>query len=101
MNRADRLVSDQTEFGREKEHTRKALKVNEYLDWVLAISHLSDQLDSVHDGAEEEKGVEEEAKEVEQSSSYHKGNRSSTSTSGQEEVPSGTVVYMKGISWNS
>ena len=28
MNREDRLVSDETELGREKEHIRKALQVN-------------------------------------------------------------------------
>ena len=38
MNRADRLVSDVTELVREKEHIRKALYVNGYLDWMLVDS---------------------------------------------------------------
>ena len=33
MNRADRLKSDETELGREKEHIRKTLQLNGYLDW--------------------------------------------------------------------
>ena len=32
MNRADRLVSDEIELQREKDHIRKALQVNGYLD---------------------------------------------------------------------
>ena len=36
MNRADRLVSEKTELEKEKDHIRKALKVNGYLDWMLA-----------------------------------------------------------------
>ena len=35
MNRADRLVSKETELGREKDHIRQALKVNGYLDWMV------------------------------------------------------------------
>ena len=39
----NRLVTDESELGREKEHTRK--------DWMLADSHMSDQSDP---GQEEE-----------------------------------------------
>ena len=66
MNRTDRLVSDETELGREKEHIRNALQVNAYPDWMLADSWVSDQLDP---GQEEGAFViegEEEEKEVEQ-----------------------------------
>ena len=36
MKRADKLVSEETELGREKGHIGKALKVNGYPDWMLA-----------------------------------------------------------------
>ena len=45
MNRVDRLVSDETELGRDKEHIRKTLEVNGYLNWTLADSRMADQLD--------------------------------------------------------
>ena len=35
MSRADRLVTEETELEKEKDHTRKALKVNGYPDWML------------------------------------------------------------------
>ena len=38
MNRIDILVSEETELGRGNDHIRKALKVNRYLDWMLADS---------------------------------------------------------------
>ena len=66
MNRADRLVSDDTELGREKEHTRKALQVNVYLDWMLADSRASDQLHSGQEEGEEVRVGDEEEKEIEQ-----------------------------------
>ena len=46
MNKADRLVSEKTELGREKDHIRQALKVNGYPDWMLLDSQLSDQWDT-------------------------------------------------------
>ena len=46
MNRTDRLVSEETELGREKDHIMKALKVNGYPDWMLADSWMSDQCDA-------------------------------------------------------
>ena len=39
MNRAKKLVNDETELGREKDHIRKELQVNGYPDQI------SDQLD--------------------------------------------------------
>ena len=45
MNSADRLVSEETEFGKEKDHIRKALRMNGYLDWMLADSQMFDQCD--------------------------------------------------------
>ena len=45
LNRADRMVSDGIELGREKDHMRKALQVNGYLDWMLADARMLDQLD--------------------------------------------------------
>ena len=56
MNRADRAVSDEIELGREKEHIRKALQVNGYLDWMLVDSRMSNQLDP---GQEEEEELKE------------------------------------------
>ena len=56
MNRVDRLVSDETELGREKKHIRKALQVNGYPDWMLVDSRMSDQL---YPGQEEEVDVKE------------------------------------------
>ena len=41
MNRVDRLVSDETEFRREKDHIRKALQVNSYPDWMLVDDQMS------------------------------------------------------------
>ena len=41
MNRADRLVSDETDLGREKEHIRKALQVKGYISG-LDVGRLSD-----------------------------------------------------------
>ena len=68
MDRADRMmVTDETELGREKEHIRKALKVNGYLDWMLADSQLSDQLYPGQEEDEDVKEGEDEEKEVEQS----------------------------------
>ena len=66
MKSADRLVSEDTELGREKDHIRKTLTVNGYPDWMLADSWMSDQWDP---GQEEEKEVkegEDEEKELEQ-----------------------------------
>ena len=62
MNRADRLVSDETELGREKEHIRKALEVNGYLDWMLVDVWVSDQLDPGEEDWEEVNEGEEEIK---------------------------------------
>ena len=42
MNRADRLVSDETELQREKDHTRKALQVNGYLITVPNMNKSND-----------------------------------------------------------
>ena len=56
LNRADRLVSNETELGREKEHIRKSLQVNGYPDCMLADSRMSDQLEP---GQEEEEDVKE------------------------------------------
>ena len=63
MNRVDRLVSDETELGREKEHIRKALQVNGYSDWMLGDLHVSDHLDPVQEDGEEEKEVKRKRKE--------------------------------------
>ena len=67
MNRGDRLVSDETELGREKDDIRKSLQVNGYLDWMFVDAQMVDQLDPGKDermdGTE---GVEENG-EVEQS----------------------------------
>ena len=56
MNRADRLVSDETELGREKEHITKALQLNGYQDWMLVDSWVSDKLDPGQEERGEEKG---------------------------------------------
>ena len=61
MNRVDRLVSDETELGRDKEHKRKALQVNGYPNWTLADSGMADQLDAGQEEGEEEKNVVEQA----------------------------------------
>ena len=61
MNRADRLVSEDTESGREKDHIRKALRLNGYLDWMLADSQMSDQC---HPGQEVSEDVREGVDEV-------------------------------------
>ena len=59
MNRADRLVSDETELRREKDHIRKALQVNGYPDWMLADDRMSDQLDPGQaKGVDGKEGVE-------------------------------------------
>ena len=42
MNRADRLVNDETELATEKEHIRKAFQVNSSLDYMLADSRVCD-----------------------------------------------------------
>ena len=49
MNMADRLVSDETDLRREKDHIRKALQVNGYPDWMLVDDRMSDQLDQAQD----------------------------------------------------
>ena len=49
-------MSDETELRREKEHTRKALQVKGYLDWILVDSWVSDQLNQGQEGREEVKG---------------------------------------------
>ena len=54
--RAHRLVSEKTELGREKDHIRKALRVNGYPDWMLADSWMSGQCDP---GQEEREDVRE------------------------------------------
>ena len=36
VNRPDRLVSEETELEKEKDNIRKALKINEYPDWMLS-----------------------------------------------------------------
>ena len=97
MNRVDRLVSEETELGREKEHIRNALHVNGYLDWMLADSCASNESDSVQEGGVGRRGVEWSRAE---SASHHYGIRSSTSTSGHEEVHSsiGVHMYIRGIS---
>ena len=64
MNRADRLVSEETELGRERDHIRQALKVNGYPDWMLVDSRMSDQWDSVEEEEDGRDGKEE--KEVKQ-----------------------------------
>ena len=66
MNSADRLVRDETELRWEKDHIRKALQVNGYLDWMLADDRMSDQLDPGQDeGVDGTEGVEKD--EMEQS----------------------------------
>ena len=52
VSRADRLVSDEMELRREKEHIRKALWVNSCPDWMLVDLHASDQLDLVQEERE-------------------------------------------------
>ena len=49
MNRADRLVSDETELQREKDYIRKALQVNGYPDCMIEDNQMSDQLDPAQD----------------------------------------------------
>ena len=66
MNRVDRMVSDETELGREKEYTRKALQVTDYSDRMLAESQMSDQLDPGQEEEEDVKERKDEEKEVEQ-----------------------------------
>ena len=67
MNMVDRLVSEETELGREKDHIRKALRVNRYPDWMLADSRMSDQCDPGQEEREDVRKGEDEEKEVEQS----------------------------------
>ena len=60
MNKADRLVSDETELQREKDHIRKALQVNGYPDWMMVKDRMLDQLDPAQDeGVEEKDEVEQ------------------------------------------
>ena len=66
MNRADRLVSGETELKKEREHIRKALQINGYPDWMLGDSWLADQQNP---GVEENEEGKEEV--VEESASYH------------------------------
>ena len=67
VNRADRLVNDETELWREKEHIRKALQVNGYPGWMLVDCRVSDQLDPGQEEREDGKQGKLEEKEVEQS----------------------------------
>ena len=66
MNRADRLLSEETELRSEKDHIRKALKVNRYHDWMLADSQISNQCEPEQEEREDVKEGEDEEKEVEQ-----------------------------------
>ena len=100
MNRVDRLVSDETELWREKEHIRKALQVNGYLDWILTdgltgVWSVGPRTGRVGGG---EKGGREERCGVE-SASYHHSTWSwrSTCISGQE-VSSGAAIF-QGDRW--
>ena len=63
---ADRLVSEETELGNEKDHIRQVLKVNGYPDWMLVDSRMSDQWDPREEEEEEVREGEEEDKEVKQ-----------------------------------
>ena len=66
MNRANILVSEETELEMEKKHIRKALKVNGYPDWMLADFPMSDYLDPGQEENEDVREGEDEDKEVEQ-----------------------------------
>ena len=98
MNRADRLVSDETELGKETEHIRKALQVNSYPDWMLVDSQLSDQLDPEQ---EEGRGYQREGRGGErsggESASHYNGTRRPMCTSGQNEIPSGVAVCQRDL----
>ena len=58
MKRADRLVSDETEFGRETEHIKKALQVTGYPDWMLVNFQVSFELDPGQEEGEDGKSRE-------------------------------------------
>ena len=66
INRVDRLVSDETQLRREKDHIRKALQVNRYLDWMMADNRMLDQLDPAQDQGVDGTEEVEEKDEVEQ-----------------------------------
>ena len=59
-NRADRLVSEEAELEKKKDHITKALKVNGYPDWMLADTRVSDQCNlGQEEGQDGEKEVEQ------------------------------------------
>ena len=66
MNWVDRLVSDETELGREKDHIMKALQVNCSPDWMLTYAWMSDQLNPGQEEGVDGIEGEEEKDEVDQ-----------------------------------